>query len=251
MRHPALKSVTAALVLLGGLGGSAAATTAAYEKVLREIEKQTGLTRSEIPGAEGEYLGKTHRGYRVIYTAKAGNVWGRYAARLTMGEIGREVGGVLGYLTGQRHSGGTIVGSPLDRLLSEIIGQPLSVTILLDHGKPDAPRLDIVSGYSPLARDEELPEQARISRRAGAIYSNDAELAARLTSNKALMKRMKSLRCQFIRVDGEAVAFLWAGSETDYSGMINDHGGYYRMLNALMDDLADIADAIPATTPAP
>jgi len=58
------------------------------------------------------------------------------------------------------------------------------------------------------------------------------------------MNRMKSLRCQYIRVDGDAVTFLWSGSEKDYSGMINDHGGYSKMLNAIMDDLADIADAI-------
>jgi hypothetical protein len=38
----------------------------------------------------------------LVFTAKAGNVWGRYAARLTMGEIGREVGGFAAYLTGQR-----------------------------------------------------------------------------------------------------------------------------------------------------
>ena len=42
-----------------------------------------------------------------------------------------------------------------------------------------------------------------------------------------------------------AVTFLWAGQEDDYSGMINDHGGYTEMLNAIMDDLADLADAIP------
>ncbi len=60
------------------------------------------------------------------------------------------------------------------------------------------------------------------------------------------MKRLKSLRGEYIRVDGDAVTLLWAGSETDYSGMISDHGGYYKMLNAMMDDLADIADAIPA-----
>jgi hypothetical protein len=28
--------------------------------------------------------------------------------------------------------------------------------------------------------------------------------------------------------------------------MIRDHGGFYKMINAIMDDLADIADAIPA-----
>jgi hypothetical protein len=28
--------------------------------------------------------------------------------------------------------------------------------------------------------------------------------------------------------------------------MIRDHGGYDKMLNALMDNLADVADALPA-----
>jgi len=30
--------------------------------------------------------------------------------------------------------------------------------------------------------------------------------------------------------------------------MIRDHGDYFRMLNDLMDDLTDLADAIPATS---
>ena len=72
-----------------------------------------------------------------------------------------------------------------------------------------------------------------------------AAFAGKLAANKQLMNRMKSLRGEYIRVDGDAVTFLWSGSETDYSGMIMDHGGYAKMLNAIMDDLADIADAIP------
>jgi hypothetical protein len=227
----------------------AVAGSSAAERVLEQIRKETGLAAIQIPNTEGAYLGKTHRGYEVIYTAKAGNVWGRYAARLTMGEIGREVGGVLGFLTGQREAlGGQVVGSPLDRALSKIIGQPLAVTIILNHGKPAAPRLDVVSKFSVLADEVELPEQAKVGFKAGAIYSADAAFAARIAGNKALMTRMKKLRCQYIRLDADAVTFLWSGSETDYSGMINDHGGYSKMLNALMDDLADIADAIPTSS---
>ena len=217
----------------------------AYQKALEQIQKETGLAPVQIPNTEGAYLGKKHRGYEVIYTAKAGNVWGRYAARLTMGEIGHEVGGLLGYMTGQREAlGGQVVGSPLDRALSKIIGQPLAVTVILKHGKTGAPRLDIVSKYSVLANEVDMPEQAKIGFKAGSIYSADAAFAGRLAGNKQLMNRMKSLRCEYIRVDGDAVTFLWSGSETDYSGMINDHGGYSKMLNAIMDDLADIADAI-------
>ncbi|HEX9492077.1 MAG TPA: hypothetical protein VGA33_02335 [Thermoanaerobaculia bacterium] len=237
------KNVIAVSLLALLLGSPAFAD--AYQKALEQIQKDTGLAPVQIPDTEGAYLGKKHRGYEVIYTAKAGNVWGRYAARLTMGEVGHEVGGLLGYMTGQREAlGSQVVGSPLDRALSKIIGQPLAVTVILKHGKPAAPRLDVVSKYSVLANEVDMPEQAKIGFKAGAIYSNDGAFAARLAGNKQLMNRMKSLRCQYIRVDGDAVTFLWSGSETDYSGMINDHGGYSKMLNAIMDDLADIADAI-------
>ncbi len=237
------KNVIAVPLLALLLGSPAFAD--AYQKALEQIQKDTGLAPVQIPNTEGAYLGKKHRGYEVIYTAKAGNVWGRYAARLTMGEVGHEVGGLLGYMTGQREAlGSQVVGSPLDRALSKIIGQPLAVTVILKHGKPAAPRLDVVSKYSVLANEVDMPEQAKIGFKAGAIYSNDGAFAARLAGNKQLMNRMKSLRCQYIRVDGDAVTFLWSGSETDYSGMINDHGGYSKMLNAIMDDLADIADAI-------
>lgn len=241
-----MRTVTGLLALL--LADFAIANSSAADKALEMIKKDTGLVPIQIPNTEGAYLGKTHRGYEVIYTAKAGNVWGRYAARLTMGEIGNEVGGVLGFLTGQREAlGGQVVGSPLDRALSKIIGQPMAVTIILKHGKPGAPRLDIVSKYSVLAEDVDLPEQAKINFKAGAIYSADAAFAARIAGNKELMSRMKKLRCQYIRLDPDAVTFLWSGSETDYSGMMMDHGGYAKMLNGIMDDLADIADAIPAS----
>jgi len=53
-------------------------------------------------------------------------------------------------------------------------------------------------------------------------------------------------RNQRYRLDKDAVTLFWAGSESDYSGMISDHGGYYKMINDFMDNLADIADAIPA-----
>src|SRR2546428_13725762 len=127
----------------------AGARQSAYEKALAEIEQKTGLKTVEIPGTQGAYLGKTHRGYEVIYTAKAGNVWGRYAARLTAGEIGRETGGLLGFVTGHHEAlGDQGVGSPVDRLLSSIIGQPPSVTMILKHRRPRPPRLGLLSGNS-------------------------------------------------------------------------------------------------------
>ena len=59
------------------------------------------------------------------------------------------------------------------------------------------------------------------------------------------MKRMKNMRNQYVRLDQGVVSFFFAGTEVEYSGMIRDHGDYYKMINDLMDDLADIADAIP------
>ncbi len=175
------KNVIAVSLLALLLGSPAFAD--AYQKALEQIQKDTGLAPVQIPDTEGAYLGKKHRGYEVIYTAKAGNVWGRYAARLTMGEVGHEVGGLLGYMTGQREAlGSQVVGSPLDRALSKIIGQPLAVTVILKHGKPAAPRLDVVSKYSVLANDVDMPEQAKIGFKAGAIYSNDGAFAARLAA---------------------------------------------------------------------
>ncbi|MBL8518935.1 MAG: hypothetical protein JNM76_18390 [Betaproteobacteria bacterium] len=244
---PFLVVLSLSLALAPGVAGAQSAQERAMAQVLIQIEQKTGLKSVEIPEADGAWLGKTHRGYQVLYTAKAGNVWGRYAARLTMGEIGREVGGVLGWLTGQkRHLGGTVVGSPLDQLLAAQIGQPLSVTVVLRHGKPNAPRLDVLSGYAKVKPDVMLAERGKVGHNAGSIHADDAAFAAKVAANETLMKRMKNLRTQYIRVDGETVTFFFSGSETDYSGMIRDHGDYFKMLNDVMDNLADLADAIPA-----
>ncbi len=220
----------------------------AQDRALAIIAEKTGLKPITIPDTEGAYLGKTHRGYQVIYTAKAGDVWGRFVARLTMAELGRETGGVLAYLTGQNRKslGGDVVGSPLDELLSRQIGQPLSVTFMLKHGKPGAPRLDVLSDYAKVGPAEKMPQRAQIGHNAGFLYADDAEFAQRIASNSALMRRMRNLRTEYIRLDSDAVTFFFAGSERDYSGMIMDHGGFDRMFNDIMDDIADIADAIPA-----
>ena len=58
------------------------------------------------------------------------------------------------------------------------------------------------------------------------------------------MKRLKNVRDEYIRSDQQVVSFFFAGSELEYSGLIRDHGDYFKMLNDLMDNLADIADVI-------
>jgi hypothetical protein len=218
----------------------------ATDRVMAQIAEKTGLKPVTLPDTQGAYMGKTHRGYEVVYTAKAGDVWGRYVARLTMAEIGREAGALAAFLTGQRTHSADMAGSPMDRMLSQQIGYPLSVTVILKHGKPRAPRLDVLSEYAKIVPSERMPVRAAIGHNAGAILADDEAFARRLASNDALMKRLKNLRSQYIRVDADAVTLFWAGSERDYGAMIRDHGDYFRMLNDLMDDLADIADAIPA-----
>jgi hypothetical protein len=215
-------------------------------EMLAQFEQKTGLKPVEIPGTQGAYMGKTHRRYPVVFTAKAGNVWGRYAARLTMAEVGREAGGFAAYLTGQEgRIGQSVVGSPLDRLLSEYLGQPLTLAIVLTHKKPGAPRLDVLSDRSKVGPEDMLQRREKIGGNAGYVYADDAEFASRVQGNAALMKRLKDVRNEYIRSDQDAVSFFFAGTETEYSGLIRDHGDYFKMLNDLMDDLADIADAIP------
>ena len=236
-------SVLLATVLIAG--GCTGLQKSYQEEALVNIEKETGLKTVEVPNTEGDYLGTEYRGYPILYTGKAGDVWGRYAARLTMGEIGREVGGVMAFLTSSYEYGGNVAGSPLDRLLADVIGQPISITMILVTGKPNAPRLDIVGSYTNVLPEDKLPEFKDLGLGPGTIYTRDKAFAKRLTDNTALMDRMDDLWGAYIRVDGEAVSLFWAGQEVDFSRLINDHGGYYDMLRAFMNDLADIADAIP------
>jgi hypothetical protein len=244
-----LTHVTVTCTLLCILPLAPARTASAQSlkpEMLAQFEQKTGLKPVEIPETQGFYMGKTHRGYSVLFTAKAGNVWGRYAARLTMGELGREAGGFAAYLTGQRgHIGESVVGSPLDRLLSQYLGQPVTLAIVLMHHKPNAPRLDVLSERAKVAPEDKLPRRGRIGGNAGYLYAEDADFGGRIEGNAVLMKRLKNVRDEYIRLDQDTVSFFFAGTEVDYGGLIRNHGDYFKMLNDLMDDLADIADAIP------
>ncbi|HET9468259.1 MAG TPA: hypothetical protein VFO48_07605 [Vicinamibacterales bacterium] len=233
------------VVLLVAAPGASAQTL--KPEMLAQFEQKTGLKPVEIADTHGAYVGKTHRGYEVLFTAKAGNVWGRYAARLTMAEIGREVGGFAAHVTGQRgRIGESVVGSPLDRLLSRYLGHPITIAIALVHGKPHAPRLDVLSDRAKVGPEDVLARRDKIGGNAGYIYADDADIVRRITSNEALMNRLKKLRYEYVRLDADAVTCFFAGTELDYSALIRDYGDYFKMLNDLMDNLADIADAIPA-----
>jgi len=189
-RHVVVPCVLLCIIALApGMTGSAQSLK---PEMLAQFEQKTGLRPVEIPDTQGAYMGKTHRGYNVVFTAKAGNVWGRYATRLTMGEIGREVGGFAAYLTGQRgRIGETVVGSPLDRLLSEYLGQPLTLAMVLTHRKSGAPRLDVLSDHSRVGPEDKLRRCEKIGGNAGYVYADDADFAKRVQGNAALMKRLK------------------------------------------------------------
>lgn len=238
----AVRGLLAVALVAGPVCGVTAKDRRAEQ--IEAFAKETGLTPIEVAGTGGEYLGKTHRGYRVLFTAKAGDVWGRYAARLAMGEIGREAGGMLAYLTGSQEWGSGVAGSPLDRLLAQAIGQPLSVTMVLEHSRSGS-RLDLYPGYAILKPEAELPEVRKLGGGPGSLRSEDAGLAERIAANGELVSRLKKLRGAYLRVDDRTVGLYWSGQEKDYSAMIRDHGGYWKMINAWLDDLADMADALP------
>jgi len=214
------------------------------KEAMAKFLAETGFEPEEIEGVDGPYYAKTYRGYKVLMKGKAGNVWGRYAARIAMGELSREAGGVIAHLGGGTEYGGSAAGSVFDRLLARIIGQPLNITIILKHGKTNVPALDIVTSSAIAKPEVKRPKVGKVGFGSGGIYTEEPAFAEAITSNPVLMKRLKKLRTHYIRVDDLAVSFLWAGQETDYSGMIRDHKDYYSMINSIIDSLADIADAI-------
>jgi hypothetical protein len=230
-----------------GLGVAAcAAGPDAAQRAMEDFQAKTGLQApppGRVPEADRpSCLWKVHRGYEVLFRAQAGEVWGRYGARLAMGEAGRRLGGVAAFLTGQGQHIRNVVGSPLDRALSQAIGQPLSFFIVARHGKPGASRLDVLSATSTIQPVDPPPPAARVGLGAGDVYTADGALAARVTADRALMGRLGRLRSQYVRADEWAVTFMFAGTETDWSAMIREHGSYDRLVNAIMDAVTGIAD---------
>jgi hypothetical protein len=175
-----------------------------------------------------------------------GSVWGRYAARLTAGEIGREVGGIIGFLTGQHGEFSQVTGSQFDKVLSDVIGQPISIVVVLRHGKPHAPRMDILSTYSTITPRDPVPDIGALGFLEERLSSNDSAFAGRVLSNPVLRDRINNFRSEYIRLDESAASFMFGGTETDYSYMIRQHPSYGAFLNSIMDTLADIADAVEA-----
>jgi hypothetical protein len=214
------------------------------QDIVTEFKTKTGLA----PLADGAYpnmLEKVHRGYPVLFRAEMGDVWGRYAARVAIGEAGDELGRIGAFLRGSySHMHKKVVGSPLDRLLSRVIGQPLTIVVVLKHGKSNASRLDILSDHSTVKPDDPQPKAGSLGFLKEGVYSFDRNFAARIMSAQILTGRIEKFRAEYIRVDSDAVTFIFSGTETDYSGMINEHTSYYELINEVMNTIADIADLI-------
>lgn len=107
------------------------------DEQLAAIRSNTGLESVGDDGNGTPILGKTHRGHPVVVRFRMGDVWGRYVARLGASELSKELHGFWGQLA--RAPGNTVVGSPLDRLLSDAIGYPIEIVAALDLGKVKAP----------------------------------------------------------------------------------------------------------------
>src|SRR5258706_261746 len=97
-----------------------------YEAAIADFERETGLHPAPTENDSGALMEGVVQSYPVLFHPAAGNVWGRYAARVAMGEVGPLLGRVGRFLTGSYEHVGSVTGSPLDRVLSRVIGQPLA-----------------------------------------------------------------------------------------------------------------------------
>ncbi|MBI3924856.1 MAG: hypothetical protein HY319_04890 [Armatimonadetes bacterium] len=211
-----------------------------------DFKHKTGLAEQPSPAAEAACLGKIHRGYPVRFQVSCGDVWGRYMARLALSQAGENLGGVGELMF--REPGQGIVGSPADRWLSAMIGQPLTLVIVVDPGGRTVPPLEVLSPRAVAQPLEPLPKVESLGGFVGDLRCADAAYARRVLDHPTLPDRLRKLRYPYLRIDSSTAGFYWAGDEMDYSGMINEHGGYPEMVLAIMDDLVDLVECAP--TPA-
>ena len=176
------------------------------EQQLADLTATTGFRNyappADAPAVEGTWLTKTERGYEILFRPQMGDVWGRFAARIAIGEIGRELGHIGRFLSGSTRSGvGSVVGSPLDRVLSAAIGQPLTFYLVLKHNKPSAPRIDILSDFSTVKPDDLQPKKDFFGFNAGSLYTSNSDVASKIMNDRALDEKISNFRSQYIRVD--------------------------------------------------
>lgn len=234
MKTRSILSLFALLVLLSS--PFTGCTGMSTKDQLKYFENETGLR--ELPSSkDGElYLGKQHNGYEILFTSKAGNVWGRFAARIALSEL-------LDWASNGNYTPHP-AGSQLDRLLARVIGQPVTIVIMAKHKKPEASRLDIITPFSTVQPNESLPKVKFVGLNTGSIYSRDPAFANRILSDEVLMNQISDLWHPYIHVDSDIVLYTFSGQETDLSAMIREHGSYTNMINSAMDTITAVADKI-------
>lgn len=230
----------ALLALVLSLGSVAAHAAPSVEEQLAAIRSNTGLESVGDDGNGTPVLGKSHRGHPVVVRFRMGDVWGRYVARLAASELTRNLNGFWQQFA--RAPGNTSVGSPLDRLLSNAIGYPIEIVAALELGKEQAQQLALIAERAPFGaaglRELDSPRLGHL------VFYGDAALADRIAGDATLSKRLKGMRSCSVRVEGNSVVFAFAGDEKQYGAMIRESGGYYGMLNGILDSLADIAEKL-------
>lgn len=229
-------------VMAGAQAGSE--LTDVQREAIAQVTERTGYELVEPDDAEEAYMAREIRGYPVILMGTADDYWQRWAVRVAAGEVGRELGGVWAHLTGSTEYGTGVTGSVFDQLLSAIMGQPITLTMLLHHNRPDTPRVDIISNNFPHRPEDLTEKRTRIGWNAGHLHTGDPAVAEAIAEDEAIFERLRRLRTQYLRVDSETVSFYFAGSENEYGQLISNHGDYFEMINELTELLADVADRL-------
>lgn len=204
-----------------------------------ELLARTGLVQLE----EGEVpvFGKTHRGYPLRMQAAAGDVWGRYFARLALAEASQALPEAVRRIYFDVPGPGDLAGSRADKVLSEVMGYPLTVTVVIDHDLPVEP-LFVYTGRSVFRPELSPPEQAALPGTALRLYCDNPELATRVLEQQPLRERLGKLRNPVLAVTEGQTVFAWAGDEVEYSAMIRDHDSYPAMLIGIFDTLVDLTE---------
>ena len=115
---------------------------------------------------------------------------------------------------------------------------------MLNIRKPTASRLDIITPFSTINSGDPQPKAYYVGLNTGSIYSADQDFAKRIYDNQNLMDRISDLRSPYIRIDEQAITYIYSGPETDLSAMIREHGSYAQLINSIISILGEIGDEI-------
>ena len=206
-----------------------------------ELMERTGL--QQLESGDVPTFGKIHRGYPLKMRIAVGDVWRRYFARLAVAEASNGLPEAWRNLYFDRPGPGDIAGSRADQALSQVLGYPLTLTVVVEHEHEVNPVFIYGSRsvYKPL---EPPPQQGKLPGTDLKIYSQEPAAAERILADSALVKRLSKLRAPSLAVTSYGASLMWAGDEPQYSAMIRDHKDYADMLNSIFDGLVGLLEAV-------